>query len=299
MRSLRALLVLASVVSCVRGSALAAQTAPRDSSAIIRFGGDVTVPTGAREGAVVVLHGDATIAGDVRGVVVLQGDAHLVGGHVQDLTVVNGRATLSEGARVDGDVHLLDADITVDSGSVVAGRIERGVGQRAARHFIGALALIGLGVFLAFVLGGVLAAAVVPEPLRATGAMLRSETGPVLLATAVLWLGFPLVAGLLIPTLIGLPIGLGYLLFVMPTLGLLGLIVAGTWLGEMVIDRISSGRKTPRPTVAAAVGITLLLLMGRVPLLGIVATVLMLLGSGALALRLLRTMRARPAAPAA
>lgn len=298
MRSPHPLLALASAAALLLGPALAAQTAPRDSSAHLRFGGDVTVPAGAKEGAVVVVRGDATIAGEVRGVVVLEGDAIITGGRVQELTVVNGRAILSDSARVDGDVHLLDAELTVEPGSVVAGTIERGVGRQVARHFLRAMALIGLGIFLAFVLGGVFAASVFPESLRATGALLRAETGPVLAATAILWLGFPVVAGLLIPTLVGLPIGLGYFLFVMPLLGFLGLVVSGLWIGDLLMRKLRSSTTAARPTVAAAVGIALLLIVGRIPVLGFVATVLTLMGSGAAALRTWRAMRAPVAAPA-
>ncbi len=295
MTSPRTFPALASAALFLLGSALAAQTAPRDSSAIIRFGGDVTVPVGTKEGAVIVVHGDATIAGAVRGVVVLEGNAYITGGQVQELTVVRGRAILSDSARVDGDVHLLDGELTLEPGSVVAGRVERGVGRRVAQHFLGAMALIGIGIFLAFVLGGVFAAAVLPESLRATGALIKNETGHVLIATGVLWIGFPILAGLLIPSLIGLPIGLGYFLFVMPLLGFLGLVVSGTWIGEWVLRRVRSPERAVRATVAAAVGITLLLLVGRIPLLGLVATVMILLGSGAIALRTLRALRA-PAA---
>jgi hypothetical protein len=293
MRTPRSLLVLASAAVLSLGPALAAQTAPRDSSAILRFGGDATVPVGTKEGAVIVLRGDATIAGDVRGVVVLQGDARITGGRVQELTVVNGRAILSDSARVDGDVHLLDAELTVEPGSVVAGTVERGVGRQVAKHFLRAMALIGLGIFLAFVLGGVFAASVFPESLRATGALIRSETGPVLIASAILWLALPVVAGLLIPTLVGLPMGLGYFLFVMPVLGFLGLVVAGVWIGELLLRKVGSPAVRARPTVAATVGITVLLLVGRIPLLGLIATAFILLGSGAIALRTWRAMRAR------
>jgi hypothetical protein len=293
MRTPRLLLVLASAAVLSLGPALAAQTAPRDSSAILRFGGNVTVPVGTKEGAVIVLRGDATIAGDVRGVVVLEGEARITGGRVKELTVVNGRAILSDSARVDGDVHLLDAELTVEPGSVVSGTVERGVGRRVAKHFLGAMALIGLGIFLAFVLGGVFAASVFGESLRATGALIRGETGPVLIATAILWLALPVVAGLLIPTLVGLPMGLGYFLFVMPVLGFLGLVVAGVWIGELLLRKVGSPTAAARPTVAATVGITVLLLVGRIPLLGLVATALILLGSGGLALRTWRAMRAR------
>jgi hypothetical protein len=275
-----------------------AQEARRDSTAHLRIGGDVTVPTGGREGAVVVLRGDAIIGGEVRGVVVIEGDARVIGGRVHELTVIRGRAILSDSARVEGDVHLLDADLTVEPGAFVAGRVERGVGRRVARHLAGGVALVGLGVLLAFVLAGMFAASVFPESLRATGLMIRGETGIVLLATAVVWLAFPIAAGLLIPTLVGLPLGLGYFFFILPALAFLGLVVSGTWLGDLLLRRLVSAERPVRPTLAAALGVTLLLLVGRIPILGIIATALILLGTGAIAVRTLRAMRAPGAGPA-
>jgi hypothetical protein len=275
-----------------------AQEARRDSTAHLRIGGDVTVPAGGREGAVVVLRGDAIISGEVRGVVVIEGDARIIGGRVHELTVIRGRAILSDSARVEGDVHLLDADLTVEPGAFVAGHVERGVGRRVARHLAGGVALVGLGVLLAFVLAGMFAASVFPESLRATGLMIRGETGIVILATAVVWLAFPIAAGLLIPTLVGLPLGLGYFLFILPILAFLGLVVSGTWLGDLLLRQLVSAERPVRPTLAAAVGITMLLLVGRIPILGIIATALILLGTGAIAVRTLRAMRAPGAGPA-
>lgn len=293
MHSSLSLLVLASAAGLSLSSALAAQAAPRDSSAILRFGGNVTVPAGTKEGVVIVLRGDATVAGEARGVVVLDGEVRIIGGRVQELTVVNGRAILSDSARVDGDVHLLDAELSVEPGSVVSGTVERGVGRQVAKHFLGAMALIGLGIFLAFVLGGVFAASIFPESLRATGTLIRGETGPVLIASAILWLALPVVAALLVPTLVGLPMGLGYFLFILPVLAFLGLVVAGLWTGDVLLRKLGSPTAAERPTVAAAAGITVLLLVGRIPLLGLIATALILLGSGAVALRTWRVMRAR------
>jgi hypothetical protein len=274
-----------------------AQDAPRDSTAHLRIGGDVSVPAGGSEGAVIVIRGDAIIAGTARAVVVIEGDARVEGGRVHELTVIRGRAILSDSARVEGDVHLLDADLTVEPGAFVAGRVERGVGRRVARHLVGGVALIGLGVLIAFVLAGMFAASVFPDSLRATGTMIRGETGAVLLATAVVWLAFPIAAGLLIPTLVGLPLGLGYFLFILPSLAFLGLVVSGTWLGDLLLRRLVSTERAVRPTLAAAVGITLLLLVGRIPILGIVATALILLGTGAIAVRTLRAIRAPAAGP--
>ncbi len=45
------------------------------------------------------------------------------------------------------------------------------------------------------------------------------------------WVGVPILAGIAIVTIVGLPFGLGILLFLLPTFGFLGYLVAGTRLG--------------------------------------------------------------------
>jgi hypothetical protein len=260
---------------------LRAQSAPADSGFRLRVGGDVEVAADEREAAIVVIRGDARVLGRVGAVAVIDGTVVIDGGRVDELVVVRGRAHLVNGAVVAGDAHLVSSTIAVDSGAVVSGRIERGIGRQSARKMGTAIALIGLGVLGALVLAGVLVALVVPEGLVATGRLIRTEIGRVAGAAALLWLAFPFVAVLLVPTLVGLPVGLGYFLFVMPILFVVGLIVSGTWIGDELLRRMRRAETAVSPVGAAAFGIVLLLLVGRIPLVGFLATLLVMLGAGA------------------
>lgn len=130
-------------------------------------------------------------------------------------------------------------------------------------------------------LGGLIAAAVVPGGVRRAGLVLTHDTGTALLAAAVLWLAAPLAAVAAMSTVVGLPIGLGLFVFVLPVLGFLGYLVCGVRLGELVLRR-RSGDAPEQPLAAAALGLTLLPLAGMVPALGGVVTLAaMVLGSGA------------------
>ncbi|MFN0098540.1 MAG: hypothetical protein ACKVS7_07690 [Gemmatimonadaceae bacterium] len=254
-----------------------------DSGLQVRVGGDIAVSTGAKEAFVLVVRGSADVAGTVGALVVVDGDARITGGTVGDLTVVRGRAILSEGAQVTRDVHLFEAELSTDSASRVLGEIERGVRARVARDFFRVVALIGLGVLIAVVLAGALGAVLAPTQVRAAGRLMTAETGPVLLTSFVVWLVLPVAAGMLIPTIVGLPLGIGYFVFVLPALAFLGVIVSGTWLGDAIIRRLRAAETTtlPHPAAAAALGITTLILIGRIPFIGLIAAVGMLLGSGA------------------
>ncbi|MBL8960761.1 MAG: hypothetical protein JNJ98_12980 [Gemmatimonadetes bacterium] len=273
------------------GTLLGAQPARPDSGFQFRLFGDAVVARDAREGAVVVLQGNATIEGMVRAVVVLNGNAIIAGGRVEDLTVVHGTAQLGPGAVVSHEVHLIDADITIAEGAKVTGTIERGAGRRMARDLMGLAALVGLGVLLAVVLGGIVAAEAAPHGVRAAGDLLRTDLGRVAIAALVAWIVMPMIAVMLVPTLVGLPMGLGYFVFVLPTLWFVGLLVAGTWVGDQVLGRIRGRVEATRPWLAAMIGIATLLLLGRLPFVGAAIFILVALGGGTVALTTWRNVR--------
>lgn len=267
-----------------------------DSGVHLRVAGDLTVGPEAREALVVVIGGSVRVQGAVRAVVVLRGNAVIDGGRVQDLTVVRGRAELMNAGVVTGDVHLLDAELMLGEGSRVDGTVERGMVGRLARDVVRIGALLGLGVLLALIVGGVIVAVVAPQSLAATAALLRTDTGATAAGGALLFLAAPIAAALLIPTVIGLPIGLGYFLFVMPTLAFIGLIVAGSWVGDWVLHRVGGAAVRPRPVLGVAIGMAALILFGRIPVVGMLTGIMVALGAGALGVMTLRAVRAHRAA---
>ena len=288
--------LLASVVlSAVVPLPVASQTTPPGSGFRFRVGGDIEVAASEREGAVVVIRGNGRVAGTVGALIVIDGEATIDGGRVLELIVIRGHARLTGGGSVSGDVHLLDSSIDVTPGSRVEGQVERGMGRRFARQAFTIIALIGLGVLAALVAAGILVALVAPTELVATGKLIRAETGRVAGATALLFLAFPILALLLVPTIVGLPFGLGYLVFVLPFLGFLGLIVAGTWVGFALLRQLGGADKAHHPVAAASLGITILVLVGRIPILGLLASILVMLGAGALLLRATRAVSRRGA----
>lgn len=267
-----------------------AQPAASDSGFHLRVNGDLAVAREAREGVAVVIRGNARVDGRVGSLIVIDGNATVSGGHVRELTVVRGRVQLMNGAVVENDVHLLEAEISVSDSAKVVGTIERGAGRRLARDLVGLAALVGLGVLAALVAGGVISAAVAPHLLRTTGRLLQTDLKSVALASAVVWLALPFIAVMLIPTVIGAPAGLGVFVFVLPIAWYLGLIVAGTWVGDQVLGRMRGSVEATRPFLAAALGMFLLLVLGRVSVVGLLVFVITVLGSGAAVLAAWRSM---------
>ena len=113
--------------------------------------------------------------------------------------------------------------------------------------------------------------------------------------TLGLWVALPLAAIIAIPTVIGIPMGVGTFLFVLPALAFLGYLVTGIRLGDWIMEQLRKSVEQPRPYLAALAGIGTLLLLGMIPFLGgFVAPVAGALGSGAMLLTLWRGVRGVP-----
>jgi len=94
---------------------------------------------------------------------------------------------------------------------------------------------------------------------------------------------------------VGIPLGLGMLLFGLPLLGLLGAVVAATWIGFMILGRGDTGARSERPFAPALLGVAILTAVMILPGIGLVAVVLFSVwGMGALVYRAVRPGAAPP-----
>jgi hypothetical protein len=154
---------------------------------------------------------------------------------------------------------------------------------------------LAIGVWVAIVAAALLAVAVAERGLREAGEVIVREPGQALIGAAVLWLLVPSAAVGALFTIVGIPLGTGLLLFVLPALGFAGYLVAGYRLGEIVTPGAPAGSGRAVPWRRALLGTGILLLMGGIPTVGGLVTLMATLaGSGALVVVLWR--RARPAA---
>lgn len=262
-------------------SAALAQSDEADG-VLVRVKGDATVSADEVVSVVVVVKGDLILEGVAETVVVVDGTVDAVGATINTLVVVRGSAMLSDGATVTGDVWLTDSTLTRSEDSTVEGAIRRGFrGTWIAGLWIAGL-ILGLGLALLVVLGALTFAAIAPNVARRAGAAIRGDLGHVALAGLVFWIVLPLLAGLLLVTLVGIPAAFTVWFAVMPIFGFLGYIVVGIWLGELMVARDGG---EGHPYLAAFVGTAVLVLAGVIPGLGwIVGMLASLLGGSALAL---------------
>jgi hypothetical protein len=276
--------------------ALAADPAADRGRFVMSVNGDVTVPAGDVADTVLVIDGTATIEGDVRTLVVIDGAATLTGASADEIVAIASTVTLNPGTVVTGDVQTLDSTVHKVGDAAVQGEVRGLEGSVAAMAAVIAPAFIlfWLGFGLATLVAGVLLAGLAARQVRTTERLISHEPVVTLLVGLVGMIVVPALAILLMVTIVGAPLGLGLMLGAWPFLAFLGYLVAGIWIGDWLLARLSPGRVDERPYLAAVIGLLLLQLIGLVPIVSLVSAFAGLLGFGAVLLAGWRTLTARP-----
>lgn len=261
--------------------------------------GDLVLPAGDRADLVVVIDGDARIEGDAGVVIVVEGTLTLTSGATVDsLAIIHGTADVQAGATVTRDIMQLDSTVIVDPAASFDGEV-----RSLAVDFAGigvVLGILGLLVWFAFALltwiAGLLLAAFGARQVRSAEWLISREPGKTFLAGLGMVVLPPIVAILLLATVVLVPVGLALLLIVWPVLAFVGWLVGATWIGEWVLRTAGRERPEHRPYLGVTLGLVLATLGSLVPLVG---GLISIFGMGGIALsgwRMLRTPE-RPPAP--
>jgi hypothetical protein len=266
---------------------------------LLRIGGDVEVLPGEQVDAVIAIDGDARVAGTADSVMVIDGTAELDGAQVREVVVVGGHARLLGATTVAEDVVLVGSTVERAPSVTVGGQVRTERPWHGVGFWISGV-LLGLGVLLALVLAGLAIAAVVPHGVRRAGRALTHDVVRTLGASLLVWIVVPIVLIASFATVLTIPVGIGFLVFLLPAIGLFGYIVAGIRLGDALLGAIRNRVEAAHPYLAAVIGIPLLALISLVPGIGALVTVLAgFLGAGAILVAFWRTARARPELPRA
>lgn len=294
MRKLLALLAAVALSLGVSGLALAADQDQPDSGRVIFVtGGDVEIRTDERADAVVVISGNAEIAGTVNTLFVVDGTATVTGATLETVGVINGTVDLAEGSSVTGDVLQLNSTVERADGVEIGGTVKDIAGDVAGfAIFIGFAALaIWIGFGIATILAGLLVAGLAARQARSATTLISREPGTTFLVGLLAIVVTPIVAGLAMATIIGMPAGFGLLLVIWPAAAFIGYIVAAIWLGEWLLGRRDGTVRAERPYAAATIGLLAAFVLGLIP---IVTAVLSIFGLGAVVLAAWRTLRGTP-----
>lgn len=268
---------------------------------LISTQGDISVAAGERVDAVVVVGAAARIEGEVNALFVVDGSAELkTGATVGSIVAVYSPIELRAGSKVLGDVRTLDSLVHKNGDAAVGGEVRDMWADVATLGWVVApmILLFYLGFALAGVVGGLVLAGLASKQVRAAGALIGHEAVSVLVA-GVVGIVLPIVVIVaLFASIVGIPLAIALLVAVWPAVAILGYLVAGIWLGDLIVTRATPDVRRERPYLAATVGIVLLHVLGLWPPITMVFS---FLGYGAVLLFAWRVFRgqgvALPSAP--
>jgi cytoskeletal protein CcmA (bactofilin family) len=265
--------VIALLVFCWVLPASAFAAGPKERIVIV---GDVLVDRGQTTKDVVVADGDITVRGTVDGdVVAANGDVAIRGHVTGDVLTFAGTATLGRRAQVDGDVAYGDKKPRVAPGAQIGGKVKK---FKAEDLGGGAIALrigLWLAVTISALVLGLILLALFPQAADAIARTAKARTGRAFLVGVLLFVLIPIIGVIALITVIGIPLGGGLLLAMLPIYGL------AYTASAFVVGRLVS--KQGARILAFIIGLVILRVLALVPFLGgIVWFLATILGLGAL-----------------
>ena len=262
----------------------------QDEHVVVSTGGDITLAEGQRADVLVVVNGTATIEGDAGSVVVINGTANFVGSSTTAIVAIRSQVNLDSGSVVADDIVTVDSVVTPAAGASVQGEVTDLAADLggAAVLIASALALAYFAFAISAIAAGVILAGVAGKQVREAGALITHEPVMTVVAGLLGMVGIILVGTIAIVTIVGVPLGLGILALVFPALLVAGYLVAGIWIGDMILARTSPGVVRERPYLAALIGVAILGVIGIIPVVGGIAV---LIGFGAVVLLMWRALR--------
>jgi hypothetical protein len=264
----------------------------RDDDTIVVITGGAIVAEGETVDGVVVVDGPVRIDGTVDGdVFVVSGDTEISGEVTGDVTVLAEPAVINSGARIGGDLRYGDEEPEIASGAEIDGEVsDEDWSDLGPAGFIGWLGF-WFAVTLSSLALGLLLLLIAPRAADAAYRQARDGTWASAAAGLAIFILLPILAVLALATLVGLPLGIGLLLALLP-LGAIAYVTTLWVVGRALV-------KPPRGRVVAFLaGWAIFSAIALIPFLGILAWLAAtVFGLGVLGLALWRARS--PATPPA
>jgi cytoskeletal protein CcmA (bactofilin family) len=251
------------------GSSAAAQAETTDDGFVLRVNGTTSVGATEVTDSVFAINGDVVVDGTVSDTLaVVKGDATVTGMVTGEVVMIDGTLNLKPGASV-GDVTLMRGTLNQEQGATITGELNErsefvnfGWG-RGIFSFV-----FWLGTTIVVLLAGLAYAALGGRQLSTAGGLLTGRPGASLLAAAIVWISLRILAVLALVTIVGIPLGLAVLFFVLPVLWFVGYLVAGARLGAVLARRFGGADAPDRPYLAAILGLFVFQVIALVPIVG-------------------------------
>jgi hypothetical protein len=222
----------------------------------LEIASDETVDTAS------ILNGPALIEGTVReSVFVLNGDAEISGTVNEDVVVVNGDVVIRSSAEIGGDL-VTQRTPQIEDGATIRGSTSN-IATRFDVELVGAAGRFvwWLGYSVSVLILGLLLLLFAPALDEAVRAAARLRLGSSIGWGVALFLLLPIVAVILMVTVVGLPLGL-FVLLGLALIYTLGYTMAPIAVGAMVM------KSSPSRFVVFLVGWVILRALALIPVLG-------------------------------
>jgi hypothetical protein len=239
--------------------------------------GELLVPEGTTVGAAVIFDGPARVDGTVTdALVVFNGRVEITGTVDRDVVVFNGDVVVRDGAHIGGNL-VTQATPQVEQGADIAGeqRSITGATDWADLGFAGRFAW-WLAYSISTLILGLILLLAAPNVDRAITWATRERTGASIGIGIATFILLPIVAVLLLATIVGIPLGL-FILLGIALLYTIGYVVGAHAIGRRLVTYPKSRY------VAFLAGWGIVRLLGLIPFLGgLVWLLVTILGLGAL-----------------
>ena len=243
----------------------------------IVLNGRLVVAEGDTADSAVLFHGSATIAGTVTESVVVFDGATEISGHVQqDVLVFSGPVTVRSGAQIDGDLITSETP-TVESGATVVGE-QQGISTQFDAQAFGVASRFAwwLSYSISTLILGLLLLLIAPALDVAITRAVRERVGAAVGWGALVFFLFPIVAVILLVTVVGLPLGI-FMLLALALLYTVGYVAGAHAIGRLVVKPPTSR------FLAFLAGWGILRVLGLIPIVGgLVWTLASIFGFGVL-----------------
>jgi cytoskeletal protein CcmA (bactofilin family) len=217
----------------------------------------------------------------------LYGDEVVFSGQASGAVTIKGREVrIADNARIEGDLNIQSMETAdVAPTATVVGKVTQTsltdweVGEEDNGVFagFGGILFFAAGIFLFGLMLVIFMRGSVEQGIK----VLRSQPGKSILWGLATFFGVPLLAVLVMVTVIGIPIGLATL-FILPLLLLLGFTTGVFGLSDWLLNRSGEGKETGQRLLLLLAGVVIYVILSLIPFLGTLFVIFVLLiGLGA------------------
>jgi len=207
----------------------------------IVFTGSLVVPEGETVDTALIFDGPATIGGTVtESVLVFNGDTEITGTVGEDVVVFNGNVVVRSGAVIEGDL-VTQGTAEVEDGATVRGDRTNIVTRFDFDIGIASRFVWWIGISLSMVILGLLLHAFAPGLGDAVRDAVRARMGSSIGWGVALFFLIPIGSVLLLVTVIGIPLGIFFLL-ALALIYSVGYVVGATGVGALLVKSPTTSR---------------------------------------------------------